>query len=175
MPRIEVGVACSGGATRVGGSAAEENGGGGAPVSSGRGGGVGELREVEAQLMVGSVWAERLRRGGFTAALSPPAFGRSGGGVLGSGVGEMAKERGERFAGVLVVLVRAKDRALRCCSEPSTAAARWWPAVVFWARGTGMEAPARGVEGGGSSGATRGEASRQEVAPGRSCSGGGRC
>jgi hypothetical protein len=46
-------------------------------------------------------------------------------------VGEMAKERGERFAGVLVVLVRVKDRALRCCSEPSTAAARWWPAVVF--------------------------------------------
>jgi hypothetical protein len=33
-------------------------------------------------------------------------------------------------------------------SEPSTAAARWWPAVVFWARGTGMEAQARGVEGG---------------------------
>jgi hypothetical protein len=71
------------------------------------------------------------------------------------------------------VLVRAKDRALRCCSEPSMAVARWWPAVVFWARGTGMEAPARGVEGGGSSGATRGEASRQEVAPGRSWSGGG--
>ena len=53
-----------------------------------------------------------------------------GGGVLGSGDGEMAKERGERFAGVLVVLVRAKDRALGCCSKPSTAAARWRPAVV---------------------------------------------
>jgi hypothetical protein len=48
-----------------------------------------------------------------------------------SGVGETAKERGERFAGVLVVLVRAKDRALRCCSEPSMVAARWLPAVVF--------------------------------------------
>jgi hypothetical protein len=85
-------VACSGGATRAGGSAAEENGGGGAPVSSGQGGGVGELCEVEAQLMVGSVWVERLRRGGFTAASSPLAFGRSGGGVLGCGVGETAKE-----------------------------------------------------------------------------------
>jgi hypothetical protein len=110
---------------------------------------VGELREVEAQLMVGSAWAERLRRGGFTAASSSPAFGRSGGGILGSGVGETAKERGKRFAGVLVVLMRAKDRALGCCNEPSTVAARWWPAVAFWARGTGMEALARGVEGGG--------------------------
>jgi hypothetical protein len=77
---------------RAGGSAAEENGGGGAPMSSGRGGLVGELREVEAQLMVGSAWAKRLRRGGFTAASSSLAFGRSGGGVLGSGVGETAKE-----------------------------------------------------------------------------------
>jgi hypothetical protein len=160
MPRIEVRVAYSGGATRAGRSAAEENSGGSASVSSGRGGGVGELREVEAQLMVGLVWAERLRRGGFMVASSSPAFGWSGGGVLGSGVGETTKERGERFARVLVVLVQTKDRALRCCSEPSTVAARWWPAVVFWARGTGIEAPARGVEGGGSSGATRGEASR---------------
>ena len=91
MPGIEVGVGCSGGATRACGSAAEENSGGGAPVSSGRGGGVGELREVEAQLMEGSAWAKRLQRGGFTTASSSPAFGRSGGGVLGSGVGEMVK------------------------------------------------------------------------------------
>ena len=68
MPGIEVGVACSGGATRSGGSAAEENGGGGAPVSSGRGEGVGELREVEAQLMEGSARAEEGCSGGFTAA-----------------------------------------------------------------------------------------------------------
>jgi len=33
MPGIEVGVDCSGGVTRAGGSAAEKNGGGGAPVS----------------------------------------------------------------------------------------------------------------------------------------------
>jgi hypothetical protein len=76
-------------------------------------------------------------------------IGGTGGGVdRGSGVGETAKEQGEWFVGVLVVLMRAKDRALGCCSEPSTAAVRWWPAVIFWARGTGMEVPVRGVEGG---------------------------
>jgi hypothetical protein len=58
------------------------------------------------------------------AASSSPAFERSGGGggVLGSGVGETATDQGKRFAGVLVVLVHAKDRALGCCSEPSKAA-----------------------------------------------------
>ena len=44
--------------------AAEEDGGGGAPVRTGRGGGVGELRGVEAKLDVGSIWAERLWRRG---------------------------------------------------------------------------------------------------------------
>ena len=61
MPGIEVGVACSGGATRAGGSAAEENGGGGAPVRIGRGGGVGELRGAKAELLVWSVRAEEDR------------------------------------------------------------------------------------------------------------------
>jgi len=130
MPGIEVRVACSGSAMRAGGSAAEENGGGGAPLSSGQGGGVGELREVEAQLMEGSAREDGLRRGGSTAASSSPVFGRSGGCVLGSWVGEMAKERGERVVGLLVVLLRVKDRALGCYSEPSTAAARWQPVVV---------------------------------------------
>ena len=96
---------------------------------------MGELREVEAQLMEGSAWAERSCSGGFTAASSSPAFGWSGGGVLGSGVGEMAKERGDRVAGFLVVLERAKDRALGCYLGQATAAARWRPAGVFWARG----------------------------------------
>ena len=90
---------------------------------------MGEVREAEAQLMEGSAWAERICSGGFTAASSSPAFGWSGGGVLGSGVGEMAKERGEQVAGVFVVLLRARDLALGCYSEPSTAAARWRPAV----------------------------------------------
>ena len=136
MPGIEVGVAYSGSATRAGGSAAEENGGGGALVSSRRGGGVGELREVEAQLMEGSVRAEEGCSGGFTAASSSPAFGRSGGDVLGSWVGEMAKERGDRIEGFLVVLERTKDRALGRCLGRATAAARWRPAGIFWARGT---------------------------------------
>ena len=135
MPGIEVGVACSGGTTRAGGSAAEENGGGGAPVSSGRGGGVGELCEVEAQLMEGSAWVERLRRGGFTAASRSPAFGRSGGGVLGFAVEEVAKERGKRVAGVFVVLMCTKDRELRLYLGRATATAMWRPAVAFWARG----------------------------------------
>jgi len=59
----------------------------------------------------------------------------SGGGVPGSGVGEMAKGRGERVEGVLVVPMRARDRALGLCPELSTVTARWRPAVVFWARG----------------------------------------
>jgi hypothetical protein len=101
MPRIEVRVACSGGPTRAGASAVEENGGCGASVSSGRGGWVGDLREVEAQLMVGSVWAERLRRGGFTVASSSPAFGRSGGGILGLGLGKRQKNEGNGLRGFL--------------------------------------------------------------------------
>ena len=36
-----------------------------------------------------------------------------GGGVLGSGDGETAKERGDQLAGVFVLLMRAKDRELR--------------------------------------------------------------
>ena len=66
-----------------------------------------------------------------------------GGGVVpGSGVGEMVKGRGERVEGVLVVPMRARDRALGLCPELSTATARWRPAVVFWARGGARRAPA---------------------------------
>ena len=43
-------------ASRV--AAAEENGGEGAPVGTGQGGEVCELREDEAELEVGSAWAE---------------------------------------------------------------------------------------------------------------------
>ena len=62
---------------------------------------MGELREVEVELMEGSAREDGLRRGGSTTASSSPAFGRSGAGVLGSGVGEMAKGRGERVEGFL--------------------------------------------------------------------------
>ena len=123
---------------------------------------MGELREVEAQLMEGSAWAERICNGGFTAASSSPAFRWSGGGVLGSGVGEIAKERGERVAGVFVVLLRARGESGRLCLGRATATARWRPAVVFWARGKAMEALARRV----------GVHSKQEVARGPSFGGG---
>ena len=85
----------------------------------------------------------------------------------------MTKERGERVAGLLVVLVRTRGESGGLYLSRATAAARWRPAVVFWARGTGMEAPARGVKGGRSLGAMRGEASMQEVAPWPFHSGGG--
>ena len=50
------------------------HGGGVAPVKIGRGRGVCELREVEAKLLAGSLGAERVWNGGFTAGLSSPAF-----------------------------------------------------------------------------------------------------
>ena len=50
-----------GGSTEQGGSAAEANDGGGAPVRIGQGEVVGELCEVEAQLLGWSAWAEKLR------------------------------------------------------------------------------------------------------------------
>ena len=75
-----------------------------------RGGGVGELREAKAELSRVSARAEELQRGGSTVGLNSPGLRMDDGIVLGSGSGETAKERGERFAGVLVVLVRTRDR-----------------------------------------------------------------
>jgi len=49
-------------------AAAEENGGEGAPVGSGRGGEVCELREDEAELEMGSAQAERVWNGGSTVS-----------------------------------------------------------------------------------------------------------
>ena len=89
-----------------------------------------ELREVEAVLKVGAVGVERVWGGGSAAGWSSPAFGVSGGGVLGRGVRELAKRGGEKSAGLLVVLRRAKDRELGLWFGLSTAAARWQPAVV---------------------------------------------
>ena len=65
----------------------------GALVGSGRGGEVCELHEDEAKLMVGSAWAERLRRCGATVSFELAGVQMDGGGVLGSGGGELAKER----------------------------------------------------------------------------------
>ena len=107
---IEAGVSCSGGATQAGGSAEEVQWWRGSLVRDWRGGGVGELREAKAELARVSARAEELQRGGSTAGLSSPGLRMDGGGVLRSGGGETAKERGERVVGLLVVLLRARDR-----------------------------------------------------------------
>ena len=62
-------------------------------MGSGRGGEVCELREDEAKQIVGSAWAERLRRCGATVSFKLAGVQMDGGGVLGSGGGELAKDR----------------------------------------------------------------------------------
>jgi hypothetical protein len=62
-----------------------------------------------------------------------------------AGVRELAKEPGEQDVGTLVVLLRAKDKALACCSELSTATARWRRSRAPGSRG----ARKRGQQGGG--------------------------
>ena len=56
-------------------AAAEENGDEGAPVGSGRGGEVCELREDEAELEVGSTWVEEVGNGGSPVSPSSSEFG----------------------------------------------------------------------------------------------------
>ena len=65
----------------------------GALVGSGRGGEVYELREDEAKLLVGSAWAERLRRCGAMGSFELAGVQMDDGGVLGSEGGELVKER----------------------------------------------------------------------------------
>ena len=62
-------------------------------MGSGQGGEVCELRGDEAKLMVGSAWAERLRRCGATVSFELAGVQMDGGGVLGFGDGEPVKER----------------------------------------------------------------------------------
>jgi len=69
-----------------------------------------------------------------------------GGGVLGSGDGETAKERGDQLAGVFVVLMHAKDQELRLYLGRATAAARWRPAGRSGAAWQSDGSTARGVE-----------------------------
>ena len=104
---------------------------------------MGELREVEAQLMEGSAWAERSCSGGFTAASSSPAFGWSGGGVLGRGIAEQAKERVEKVSGVFVRLVRALGEGGGLSLGRATATARWRPCGGSGRRGEGGGTSAR--------------------------------
>ena len=81
-----------------------------APVGIGRGGGVGELREDIAELLVGSARMEEGCSGGSAAALSSPELRMDGGGVLRRRSGEKVKEREDQVAGVLVVLMRTRER-----------------------------------------------------------------
>ena len=73
MPEIEVGVVRKVVAGVDGGGSEYEIGGEGALVVDRRQGAVGELRESEAKLLAGSVWVERVWRGGATVSASSPA------------------------------------------------------------------------------------------------------
>jgi len=50
-----------------------------------------------------------------------------GSSVPSSGSGELAKERGMKLSGVLVLRLRARNRALGVCLGRATATARWRP------------------------------------------------
>jgi hypothetical protein len=91
-----------------------------------------------------------------------------------AGVWELAKGPGEWDVGALVVLLRAKDKALACCSELSTAMARWRPSRAPGSRG----ARKRGQRGGeirlGQGEDNAWKSSQQEVERRRQQSGGQR-
>ena len=129
-------------------TAAETNDGEGAPVRVGRGEVVEERRGLTAELARVSARAEDGCSGGSTAAWSSPAVCGWRRCVLGSGSEEQAKGRKEWVAGVFVVLVRALEGVLGCCSGPSTAAARWRPRGGSGRRGEG-KGHQREAKGGG--------------------------
>ena len=117
--------------------------------------------------------AEEDRSYEFHGELGSPACGLDGGGVLERGSEENAKGRGERVARLLVVLLRARNRALGLCLGRAMATARWRPAATSGWRGNGKRGPARGVEAVERSSATRGCQRKQEV-PGEAAQSGGR-
>jgi hypothetical protein len=93
--------------------------------------GAGEHEQRLGKLARGSMGAMGGRWRLSTVASTSPEGRSRAAVVIGVWVGETAEEPGEWVAGVLVVLMRMKDKALGLCSELSTAAARWWPAAVF--------------------------------------------
>ena len=93
--------------------------------------------------MVGLAWVERVCGGGATAGVSSSELKRGGGGVLRCGSTEKAKGGEELLAGVEVVLMRARDEALGCCSGRSTAALRWRPRGRLCARRGRVARPGR--------------------------------
>ena len=69
--------------------------------------------------------------------------------VPSSGSGELAKERGMKLSGVLVLRLRARNRALGVCLGRATATARWRPRDGSGRRGEGRELQRAGKVGPG--------------------------
>ena len=80
----------------------------------------------------------------------------------------MAKERGMKLSGVLVVRLRARNEALGCCSGSSTAASRWRPPGRLWKRRGCVARPGRlqreATGGGGAPERRVGASATEEVA-----------
>ena len=72
-----------------------------------------------------------------------------GSSVPSSGSGELAKERGMKLSGVLVVRLRARNRALGVCLVRATATARWRPRGGSGRRGVHAPGQRSSLGGGG--------------------------
>jgi len=97
-----------------------------APVGIGRGG-VCELRDVKAELIVGSAWAEEGCRGWSTVSFELVGAQAVGGGVPEVLGRERARQGGESDAGLLQVLGCTRVGEPRLCAALATAVARWRP------------------------------------------------
>jgi hypothetical protein len=91
---------------------------------------------------------------------------------IAAGVRELAEEPGEQNVGALVVLLRVRDKALACCSELSTATARWRPSRAPGSRGARKWGQRGGERGQGQGGDDAWEEGEQEVDGGGLHSGG---
>ena len=140
----------NGGSTVSSGGWSSGNSGEVAPVGIGRGGGVCELREVEAELIVGSAWAKEGCRRWSTMSFELVGAQAIGGGVPEVLGRERARQGGESDAGLLQVLGRARVGVLGLCVAVATAAARWRPrssAGAAWQREGGSSARGGGSRG----------------------------
>ena len=108
-------------------------------------------------------WCERSCSGkaGRRRRQARRCSGWSGGGVLGRGIAEQAKERVEKVSGVFVRLVRALGEGGGLSLGRAMATARWRPCGGFGRRGEGRGHQRDGKGRWGSSGATRGLAGRR--------------
>ena len=87
--QVEEEAAGGGSSTASSGGRSTRNGGEGAPVGTGRGGEVCELREDEAELEVGSAWVEEVWNGESTVSFELVGVRVDGGDVLGCLGGEL--------------------------------------------------------------------------------------